>query len=310
MTAEDAPVLPPTLRVVVRDWLNANNIVLLQPDHNVVVDTGYVSHALETLALVRRPEHLGGEPLHQIVNTHCHSDHMGGNALLARAYACPIAVPEREAALIRAWDTRGLWLDFTDQRAERFTVAHELRGGERYRWGELWWDALEAPGHDPGALVFYCAEARALISGDALWENGFGVILPDQPHAVLDARATLERLAALDIDIVIPGHGRPFVGAAAAIERSLQRVAAFEGNPPRLARHALKVMLVFTLLERGRLPLSTLPAYLHSVPVYREYNDAYLMLEPRALAELLVGELERAGVVRRSGRFLTPAAGA
>ena len=307
MTIEHGVALPPTLRVVVRDWLNANNIVLLQHGHNVLVDTGYVSHALQTLALLRRPEHLGGQPLHLIANTHCHSDHMGGNAALARAYACPIAGPEREAALIRSWDTRGLWLDFTDQRAERFTVAQELRAGERYRWGELWWEAIAAPGHDAGALVFYCAEARLLLSGDALWENGFGVILPDRRDALAAARSTLERLAALAIDVVVPGHGRPFTDVAAAIERSLQRVAAFEDNPARLARHALKVMLVFTLLDRGRLPLSTLPGYLDSVPVYRDYNRAYLGLHPEALAELLVGELERAGIVERSGRFLTSA---
>jgi len=300
--------LPPTVHVLVRDWLNANNILLLQPDLNVVVDTGYVSHAFDTLALLRQPQHLGDDRLDLVVNTHCHSDHMGGNALLARTYGCPVAVPEQEAMLIRAWDTRGLWLDFTDQRAERFTVAQDLRAGERRYWGELWWEAIEAPGHDPGALVFYCEEARLLISGDALWEGGFGVVLPDQPDGLARARKTLERLAALDVDVVIPGHGQPFTDVASAIDRCLKRIAAFEGNPERLARHVLKVMLVFTLLDRGRLPLSTLPTYLDEVAVYREYNRTYLHLTPQALAELLVGELERAGAVIRSGRFLIPAA--
>jgi hypothetical protein len=42
------PTLPVTVRVVVRDWLNANNIVLLQPAYNVVIDSGYVSHAHQT----------------------------------------------------------------------------------------------------------------------------------------------------------------------------------------------------------------------------------------------------------------------
>lgn len=303
----NAPSLPSTVRVIVRDWLNANNILLRQPGFNVVVDTGYVSHAFDTLALLRRPQHLGGDRLDLVVNTHCHSDHMGGNALLARTYGCPVAVPEREAMLIRAWDTRGLWLDVTDQRAERFAVAQDLRAGERYRWGELCWEAIEAPGHDPGALVFYCEEARLLISGDALWQSGFGVVLPDQPDGLSGARKTLECIAALDVDVVIPGHGHPFTDVASAVDRCLKRVAAFEENPERLARHALKVMLVFTLLDRGRLPLSTLPNYLDEVPVYREYNRAYLSLTPQALAELLVGELERAGAVERSGRFLIPA---
>jgi glyoxylase-like metal-dependent hydrolase (beta-lactamase superfamily II) len=125
--------------VIVRDWLNANSIVLLQPDYNVVVDTGCSSHADQTLALVRRPEHLGDESLQLVVNTHCHSDHMGGNALLARTYSCSVAVPEREAPLIRDWDTRALWLDYADQYAERFAVNEVLVAGSRYIWGELSW---------------------------------------------------------------------------------------------------------------------------------------------------------------------------
>jgi hypothetical protein len=46
---------------------------------------------------------------------------------------------------------------------------------------------------------------------------------------------------------------------------------------------------------------------LDDVPVYREYNDAYFKLTPEALGVLLIGELERAGAVARSGAFLVPA---
>jgi glyoxylase-like metal-dependent hydrolase (beta-lactamase superfamily II) len=198
-------LLPITVRVIVRDWLNANSIVLLQPGYNVVVDTGYSSHANQTLALVRQPEHLGDEPIQLVVNTHCHSDHMGGNALLARTYGCPVAVPKGEASLIREWDTRALWLDYADQRAERFAVDQELVAGRRYGWGGLSWEAIAAPGHDMGALVFYCEAEQLLISGDALWENGFGVVLPDRPGALAAARETLDRIAALDVAVVIPG---------------------------------------------------------------------------------------------------------
>ncbi len=299
--------LPGTVRVIVRDWLNANNIVLLQPGHNVVVDTGYLSHAHHTLALLRQPQHLGSEPLQLVVNTHCHSDHMGGNTLLARTYGCPVAAPEGEAALIRKWDTGALWLDFADQRAERFVVGEELVAGNRYRWGELYWEAIAAPGHDMGALVFYCEAARLLISGDALWENGFGVVLPDQSGALTAARDTLDRIAELDIDVVIPGHGLPFTDVAAALDRCYRRVQTFAADPIRMARHALKVMLMFTLLERRRLPLSKLSAYIDGVPVYRKYNRMYFRLAPSALSDLLVSELERAGVVTRSGGFLIPA---
>jgi glyoxylase-like metal-dependent hydrolase (beta-lactamase superfamily II) len=302
------PHLPPGVRVIVRDWLNANNIVLLQPGANVLLDTGHVSRAQDTLTLLREPRHLGDEPLALIANTHCHSDHMGGNASVARAYGAPIAVPRGEAPLVRAWDGRGLWLDYADQRAERFAVDVELEPGATYEWGGLRWRAIAAPGHDMGALVFYCAEERVLISGDALWENGFGVVMPNEEGALAATRATLEMLAALDVRTVIPGHGTPFTSYHAALDRAFARLAAFEADPLRMARNVLKVMLSFSLLERGRLPRATLASHLNGIAIYREYNERYFGAGVEALSELLVGELLRAGALRESGAFLLPAA--
>jgi len=90
--------ITPQIRVIVRDWLSANNIILRGRDTNVLIDTGYVSRASETLSLLRKPKHLGSEPLNWLVNTHCHSDHMGGNAAIQRAYACRTSVPASHAA--------------------------------------------------------------------------------------------------------------------------------------------------------------------------------------------------------------------
>jgi glyoxylase-like metal-dependent hydrolase (beta-lactamase superfamily II) len=302
----DQPRLPSQIRVIVRDWLNANNILLRGRDANVLIDTGYVSRAQETLSLLRRPQHLGSEPLNWLVNTHCHSDHMGGNAAIQQVYACRTSVPEGEAPLIEAWDTRGLWLDYAGQNAQRFTFDDVIAAGRTYRWGDLEWLAIPAPGHDAGALMFYCAEERALITGDALWENGFGIVLPDAPEGLEEARRTLESIAALDVRVVIPGHGLPFTGVAAALERSFARVDALRGNPERIARNVLKVMLVFSLLDRESMPLAALPDYLASVPIYSEYNERYFKQTAAQLADRLVGELEKSGAARRAGGLLLP----
>lgn len=305
---------PPQLHVFVRDWLSANNVLLKSADGHVLVDTGYVRHVPLTLALLRTPSGLGAEPLARIVNTHCHSDHMGGNAAIARAYGCPVSVPLGEAAHVEAWDARALWLDYADQTAERFTPSDAIAPGERRVWGDLAWDAIAAPGHDMGALCFYNAEHRLLISGDALWEHGFGLVMPPEiePQALPATRATLDRLASLDVRVVIPGHGEPFAGVAAALERAYRRVEAFEADPMRLARHALKVMLTFTLLDRRAMRLDLLPAYVERVGMYREFNARFFRLPPAELAGFLVDELARAGAVRiEDGRLLpaAPAAG-
>ena len=85
--------LPPSVRVIERGWLNCNQILLLSRGENVLVDSGYCTHRERTLELLAGPAGLDGEPLERLVNTHCHSDHMGGNAAVASAYGCTIAIP-------------------------------------------------------------------------------------------------------------------------------------------------------------------------------------------------------------------------
>jgi glyoxylase-like metal-dependent hydrolase (beta-lactamase superfamily II) len=243
-----------------------------------------------------------------VVNTHCHSDHMGGNAALARAYGCPIAVPAGEAPLIAAWDERALLLAYADQHAERFVADVALEPGSSHVWGDLEWRALAAPGHDMRALVFYNDEHGILISGDALWENGYGFVMPREidPDALPATRATLDAIAALDVRIVIPGHGEPFADVHAALERAFRRTEAFEADPLRLARHALKVVLVFALLERERFLLAAMPDYVARIGIYRDFNDRFFRLPAATLATQLVDELARVGAVRKEDGDLLP----
>src|SRR5215211_902788 len=173
-------MIPPQLHVFVRDWLSSNNVLLRGRDDNVVIDTGYVKHAPLTLALIASRQGLDGAPLTKLVNTHCHSDHMGGNAAISRAYRCAVAIPEHEAPLIEAWDAKALLLDYADQSADRFVFDEMLCAGATYVWGTLEWRALAAPGHDMAALVFYNPEHRILVSGDALWETGYGLVMPPE----------------------------------------------------------------------------------------------------------------------------------
>jgi len=303
-------LLPPQIHVFVRDWLSANNIVLKSPGGHVLIDTGYVRHAPLTLALLRSPLGLDDGPLSKIVNTHCHSDHIGGNATIQRAYGCPIALPEGEAPLIERWDTKALWLDYADQHTDRFAVDEILRAGSTHVWGNLEWLALAAPGHDMGALVFFNSEHRILVSGDALWANGFGLVMPRaiEPAAVPATRATLDMIAALDARVVIPGHGEVFTDVAGALVRAYARVEAFEADDARVARHALKVLLTFGLLDRRSMPLADLPAYVERVAIFRDLNDACLHLPPGELADLLVRELVRGGAIRIVDAHLLPTA--
>ena len=302
------PTLPPQMHVFVRDWLSANHVVLRSDAGCVVIDSGYDKHVPLMLALIASRMGLDGRPLAKLINTHCHSDHVGGNAALRRAYGCTIAVPAGEAPLIDAWDERALLYEYADQRAERFAVDEILEPGSTHAWGDIEWRALAAPGHAMGALVFFNDEHRILISGDALWQNGYGIVMPPEldPGALPATRATLEMIATLDACCVVPGHGEPFTDVDAALERAFARTTAFEVDPMRTVRHVLKALLVFSLLDRERMPLASLPLYVERVGVYREFNARFFRLDPATLAEKIVAELEVAGAVRRAGGWLVP----
>jgi glyoxylase-like metal-dependent hydrolase (beta-lactamase superfamily II) len=303
-----ASTLPPQIRVFVRDWLSSNNILLKSRDGHVLIDSGYGRHAPLTLALLETPQGLSAEPLARLVNTHCHSDHMGGNAAIQSRYRCAVALPEAEAWLIDSWDEAALLLAYADQRADRFTYDDVIRAGQTHVWGELEWQAIAAPGHAMGALVFFNSEHRILISGDALWARGYGLVMPPEvdPAALPATRATLEMIAGLDARIVIPGHGEPFTDVGPALEHAFARTAAFEADSLRTARHALKAILSFALLDRRRLSLAGLSAYVERVGIYRDFNARFFRLAPSTLAERLVAELEKAHAARRENGWLLP----
>jgi len=297
--------LPEGIQVIERGWLSSNNVVLHAPTEAVVVDSGYGAHVPQTLALIELA--LAGKKLARLVNTHCHSDHMGGNAAIQKKYACRTSIPEGEAPLIDDWDEQALILAVADQRAERFRYDDAFREGDTLRMGELDWQVVAAPGHDTHAVMFHSPEARVLISGDALWENGFGVVFPQlfgRDTALAETRATLEAIGGLSVDVVIPGHGRPFGDPGAAIERAFYRLEGYEEDITRLARHCAKVMLSFALLEKRSMPLAGLPSYVERVPILAELNSRYLRMTPAAMAEWLVNELERAGAARRNDGML------
>ena len=250
------------LTVLERGWLSANQAVFRAADGTpaVVVDTGFSAHAEQTLALVDNA--LAGEPLGRIVNTHLHSDHCGGNVLLQQTYVCRTAIPAAEAEKVRVWDSAALTFAATGQQCERFSFDATLSPGDELLLGGMSWQALGAPGHDPHSLIFYCAEERILISADALWENGFGVIFPelDGESGFLEQRAgtPVEHLttagqaglAALDLEQLqiqqlldllhrIGHRGLAFVqdgrrlGIAAGIHHRLQRAPMLKGNTRR-----------------------------------------------------------------------------
>jgi len=295
-------MLPASLLVLERGWLSSNNIVCLEGENAALVDSGYVTHAAQTVALLERA--LDGRRLTRLLNTHSHSDHIGGNAAVMQAFSCQVIVPAGIDATIAEWDEEALLLSPLGQSAARFRHDATIADGAQVELGGLNWDAIAVPGHDMDALAFHNAERGILISGDALWRDGFGVVFselfghPDDAGGLKATRETLDRLARLPIDVVIPGHGAPFVEVEDAFLRAYQRLAAFEQSIERLARHALKVILAFAMLERRQLARSELPAFLASLSFCQSVNARYIGYSNEELAQWLITDLIRAGTLK------------
>jgi len=294
-----APNIPPSLRVLVRGWLNCNQIVMLAPGDNVLVDSGYCTHRERTLEFLSSHEGLDRAPLERLVNTHCHSDHMGGNAAIANAYGCRITIPAGEAKHVEPWTPQSAWMEQFDQRADPFHFDDTIAAGETFEGGGFEWEAYAAPGHDMDALMFFEPVNRILISGDALWETGMGFVWPEEganPYieAAREALATIERLAPA---IVIPGHGAPFFDAAGSIAQVRSKLDAFARDPVKTARHMAKAMFVFALLDRQTMNAADVPAYVRRVPCYRQLSERFFGMGAAALAEWLLADLSRGRAV-------------
>lgn len=291
-------LLPQQIRVLERGWLSANNIVFHEGAEATLVDSGYLTHADQTLALVGHA--LEGRKLTRLINTHSHSDHIGGNAALRRAHGSRILVPEGMAPAVADWDEDALLLSSAHQQAEPFEFDATIAPGDELEMGGLRWQALHVPGHDMHALAYYAPQARILISGDALWQDGFGVLFAELhgDNSGLPAqRRTLEMLRELAVDVVIPGHGAPFADYDAAVARALARLAAFEQSPERMAKSAMKALFTFTLLEKRRMPRAGIGDYFGQVAIFRDVSRKFFNREPAAVAAQVIDELLKAGVL-------------
>jgi len=295
---------PDTMHVLERGWLSCNNIVFLGKDRTAVVDTGYSSHASQTLALIQGV--LQGRPLDAIYNTHLHSDHCGGNKILQDHYTVRTTVPAAEMRKVIKWDRAALSYFATGQHCDQFVAEEVMRSGDKLSLGELDWVALSAPGHDPHSIVLYCEREGLLISADALWEKGFGVVFPelDGRGGFNEVRATLDMIGELDIRVVIPGHGAPFTDVKKALDIAHSRIDYLETDPLRNAQNAVKVLLKFLLIERQKIPLAALPKLLIDIPLVAAANNNYMNYGTLNLAHWAITQLKRAGAARVEGFHL------
>ena len=300
-----AELLPPGVSVFERGWLSSNNVLVIGPDSAGLVDSGYASHADQTIGLVCSA--LGSRPLDTLVNTHLHSDHCGGNAALQARYAgLQTLIPPGLAEAVRRWDPVALTYVPTGQQCPRFHVDGLARPGSPIELGGLTWKIHAAPGHDPNSVILFQPGSGLLLSADALWENGFGVVFPELEgdRAFDEVAATLDLIESLHPKVVVPGHGSMFHDVAGALGRARSRLDAYSANPVKHAAHAAKVLMKFKLLELQRLPYAEFSAWAQGTPYFQLVQQRWF---PEAdlvgWISTLFADLVRSGAAKREGEF-------
>jgi glyoxylase-like metal-dependent hydrolase (beta-lactamase superfamily II) len=262
-------LLPPGIDIVERGWLSANTILHFGNDDVSVVDTGYCAHQVLTLGLVENSlSKWQVSRLNKVINTHLHSDHCGGNAALEKVYQAEIHIPLAEAEAVKDWNEDLLSFRALGQVCPRFTYTHLLQPGNEITLGRYNWQILAAPGHDPHSIMLYQADHRLLISADALWEDGFGVIFPELwgESGFEETAQTLDLIEDLEIALVIPGHGKPFTDVAGALVRARSRLDYLASDSDRNTRHGMKVLLKYKLLEWRSIELEKVYDWIFSTP--------------------------------------------
>jgi glyoxylase-like metal-dependent hydrolase (beta-lactamase superfamily II) len=222
-------VLPNIYRL---EGLSIVNVYLLvTPEGLTLVDSGMASHASKIAEQIVK----GGfklADLHRIVLTHAHMDHAGSAAELSNITGAFIIAHKDEAPYIEQKEETKKMSGFS-KLISRFSpkltpcyVDTNLEDGDEIA-GTGGFRAVHSPGHTPGSLSLYQPEKKVLICGDAVFNmhpltRRRGLRLPPNMVTMNPALAkeSVRKLAGLDVEVLLCGHGEPLT------EHTNQRIRA------------------------------------------------------------------------------------
>lgn len=149
-------------------------------------------------------KHLAPE---RIVITHGHGDHISGVGELKRRHPqARVTAPRGDADMLtdaRANLSAMLGCPLTSPPADDI-----VEPGQTLMLGELEWRVLDVSGHTPGGMALYCAAAKVVVAGDALFAGSIGRCdLPGGSESQLLGNIRRNLLSLPDDTAVLPGHG-------------------------------------------------------------------------------------------------------
>lgn len=142
----------------------------------------------------------------RVVNTHCHIDHILGNAFIKKTFSIPLLIHRLELPLLNSASQQRIIFGLeSDESAVPDLFAEE---GDRINFGSSELEVLHIPGHSPGSIALVNRPEKIAIVGDVLFRGSIG--RSDLPGGDFDIliKNIKEKLLVLSSDTVIyPGHG-------------------------------------------------------------------------------------------------------
>ncbi len=238
-----------------RGYLSANHFVFTSSSGGAeLVDSGYLGGLDDTLAAIAEVG-VDLRSVKRIVSTHCHCDHIGGNSHIQWFSGCTVAMHPEGKRIIDEWDSIAGWWGYYDQQAAPFTCDQVLEEGMELSLGGYRFQVLFLPGHSHDLIALYDRANKILLSSDALWEADMAVINEEVEgeDAVERFLASVDKMKGLDVELVLPGHGRPFTDFDKALMRTEHRLKRFREDPEKIGLDVLKKIMVYTLMMCGPL---------------------------------------------------------
>jgi hydroxyacylglutathione hydrolase len=156
----------------------------------------------------------------RIIMTHTHLDHIGCLSEIQKAIpGAELWVHRLEAEPLEKGDDRGVYgmNEFKGMcqmqyglkaDAFKFKVDRKLEDGDILDMGGMNWEVIHIPGHSMGGIALYHLSLKILIPGDVIYAD-YAIGRFDLHGADADQlKKSLNRLAELDIDILLPGHNQ------------------------------------------------------------------------------------------------------
>lgn len=142
----------------------------------------------------------------QLINTHCHVDHVLGNAFVKKHFDVALYHHPEDEATLRSVEVYAPAYGFTNYRTT--SADHFLNEGHKVAFGNSELDVYFTPGHAPGHIVLVNEAQNICIGGDVLFHGSIGrTDLPGGDYDTL-IKSIHEKLFVLSDDLIVyPGHG-------------------------------------------------------------------------------------------------------